>query len=534
MIIKLILALLFSVGSAFAACHVSTPAGAGTRDGSNWSNSYAGLPATLIRGDTYYIASGIYTGGYRFNTPLAGTSLIAIKKAIAADHCSDVGWDATMGVGQAVWTTAGVSGAIWQFTDAGSSYWLIDGQSRDTLKSGHGFKLDNSTGTLQYGINLISNTKSNPIETVTIRYVEIAGGGVGSNSGDSFTVTSAVRDTAGVATLTVTGGSHSVYVAQSSTVVGSQIAVSGVADPSFNTQNSRVVAASDTTVSYLSLGSPATSTGGTVTGALGMMYEFDFRYAGYINHLISEYGYIHDTSDTPLQNDGTRPCNVTIQYSVFARNNANSSHHSEGYADAGSCQADSIDPSGKIRISNNVFEDIEGTGFIASVGSGPTNNLEVTRNVFMWHQGNPYRRTGIGNGVIATTSNSVAHNWLVAWNTFVNLPPGGGANILSTANIAPGSSGFTALNNLCYYPSGVVCGFSPSPTAQITNSGTSIQTASPFVDWLGEDYHLKIPLNAGAFDYGTPVPVPGGLSGTITCTPVPIGTWTCTITVKPN
>src|SRR5438132_1714604 len=69
LLLTLSLALSLLTTAAHAACHVVTPSGAGARDGSTWGNAYAGLPATLVRGDSYYIATGNYTGGYRFNTP---------------------------------------------------------------------------------------------------------------------------------------------------------------------------------------------------------------------------------------------------------------------------------------------------------------------------------------------------------------------------------------------------------------------------------------------------------------------------------
>ncbi len=48
-------------------------------------NAYTSLPASLVRGDTYYIASGTY-GGRTFNTPASGTLVIRIKKSETAAH----------------------------------------------------------------------------------------------------------------------------------------------------------------------------------------------------------------------------------------------------------------------------------------------------------------------------------------------------------------------------------------------------------------------------------------------------------------
>src|SRR5205807_7149865 len=79
--LSLALSLCFGT-AAQAACHVVTTNGAGSRDGSTWNNAFAWpLPTTLVRGDSYYIATGNYTGGYRFNTPESGTTPITIKKA---------------------------------------------------------------------------------------------------------------------------------------------------------------------------------------------------------------------------------------------------------------------------------------------------------------------------------------------------------------------------------------------------------------------------------------------------------------------
>src|SRR5205807_10231505 len=122
-------------------CHVVTPTGSGAMNGSDWNNAFAGLPATLVRGDTYYMASGNYPG-YRFRTPESGTAPITIKKAVPTDQCTAAGWQASFGVGQAVWTTAGGSASppsgpgVWQFSDSG--FWVLDGNGRTGRKSGHG------------------------------------------------------------------------------------------------------------------------------------------------------------------------------------------------------------------------------------------------------------------------------------------------------------------------------------------------------------------------------------------------------------
>src|SRR5207302_2781031 len=139
LLLTLSLALSLCFGTAAqAACHVVTPNGAGSKDGSTWGNAFAWMPPTLLRGDSYYIATGTYHR-YRFNTPESGTTVITIKKAAPTDHCTETGWQTGFGVGQAVW--ADNSGApTWEFSDNG--YWIIDGQYRTNSKSGHGFRIN--------------------------------------------------------------------------------------------------------------------------------------------------------------------------------------------------------------------------------------------------------------------------------------------------------------------------------------------------------------------------------------------------------
>lgn len=85
----------------------------------NTANACDQLPATLVRGDTYYIADGSYSGK-TFSTANSSTTLITIKKATVADHGTATGWLDTYGDGSATWTSQ------LAFT---SSYWLFDGQT---------------------------------------------------------------------------------------------------------------------------------------------------------------------------------------------------------------------------------------------------------------------------------------------------------------------------------------------------------------------------------------------------------------------
>lgn len=92
----------------------------GSNNGSDWNNAYSSLPSTLIRGATYYIADGSYSGR-TFNDIESGSTLITIKKATITDHGTNTGWSDSYGDGQATFGTF-----IMQ-----RGYYLIDGARRN-------------------------------------------------------------------------------------------------------------------------------------------------------------------------------------------------------------------------------------------------------------------------------------------------------------------------------------------------------------------------------------------------------------------
>lgn len=147
----------------------------GAQDGSDWNNAYAALPSTLVRGDTYFIADGSYTGR-TFGTAVSGTTPITIKKATVADHGTSTGWSDAYGDGLAAFESALV------FT---SSYWVIDGQTgggaANNWSQNFGFKVTekgDGNAVLKVGQNSTANS-------ITIRHVDLQGKGSVSNSGGS-------------------------------------------------------------------------------------------------------------------------------------------------------------------------------------------------------------------------------------------------------------------------------------------------------------------------------------------------------------
>jgi len=98
--ITLLIVVLKVISSAIAANHYVRSDAKGNGSGSDWTNAFKALPATLVRGDTYYIADGSY-GGVEFDNSANGTQYITIKKAIETDHGTDLGWQFSYGDGQA-------------------------------------------------------------------------------------------------------------------------------------------------------------------------------------------------------------------------------------------------------------------------------------------------------------------------------------------------------------------------------------------------------------------------------------------------
>ncbi len=110
----------------------------GTGDGSSWTNAFADLPETLIRGAKYYLASGNYDlvpfsehyEWHGFNDAEDGDKYIGVFKATANDHGTNDGWEEAFGEGTA---------NLGPITLTTGNY-IFDGQTGEKT-SGHGFKL---------------------------------------------------------------------------------------------------------------------------------------------------------------------------------------------------------------------------------------------------------------------------------------------------------------------------------------------------------------------------------------------------------
>lgn len=144
----------------------------------NWAtgNACAALPATLVRGATYYVADGAYSGRI-FTTAASGTTLITIQKATVGSHGDSTGWSDAFGDGQA--TFAGQ-------LEFDTRYWVFDGKvgggppaaggGTTAWKSGHGFKITETASTPVFFVNGGGN--------VTLSHTELAGAGNNGSGGD--------------------------------------------------------------------------------------------------------------------------------------------------------------------------------------------------------------------------------------------------------------------------------------------------------------------------------------------------------------
>jgi hypothetical protein len=147
--------------SGYAAELCIVEGGTGSRNGSSWSNALPSLPAALVRGNTYWIADGTYSG-HTFEAPESGDTYIFVKKAIASNHGPTAGWVSSYGDGVAVFT-----GTL--AFDTG--YYDVDGQV-GSGRSGHGFRVDITSGT-----NVKHIFSMDGPDSVKLRHIECKGVG---------------------------------------------------------------------------------------------------------------------------------------------------------------------------------------------------------------------------------------------------------------------------------------------------------------------------------------------------------------------
>ena len=154
--------ILIGTVSAQAANHFVLAGALGNKSGNDWTNAYTTLPATLIRGDIYYIGAGSYPA-YTFDDPHSGTTFITIKKATVADHGTDVGWQASY-----------AAQAVFQSTlHFSNGYYVFDGQTRNESDwfdgAAYGFRVDHNNQ--DQNISIYNQSLATP--NITVKYVYV-------------------------------------------------------------------------------------------------------------------------------------------------------------------------------------------------------------------------------------------------------------------------------------------------------------------------------------------------------------------------
>lgn len=127
----------------------------GSGSGAAWNDALDDLPASLTRGNTYYVADGSYAG-YTFDDAVSGTTLITVRKATAGDHGTETGWDNAYGDGVATFNNFIFS----------TGFYTIDGVTGggpNSWETGHGIEVTPSAN----NVNVIVVNASN----ITLEHV---------------------------------------------------------------------------------------------------------------------------------------------------------------------------------------------------------------------------------------------------------------------------------------------------------------------------------------------------------------------------
>jgi hypothetical protein len=220
--------------------------------------------------------------------------------------------------------------------------------------------------------------------------------------------------------------------------------------------------------------------------------------------------YIHGSSGAPLFFE--RATNITVDHCWIVGNaSSGAGNHAEALADMNTQY---------ITVSNSMFEDIVGSGYLVELDRGgcsggacSANNWAIYGNIFMNTNGGIYKctggcDTGLGDGVIAVLNGLNANNWVIYQNDFVNLTNGVGGICLGCTGEGGGGSGNIVENNIWYSnptgagqscTGGYTCTLDYNSYLKTTMSGdsgthtiTDSNSANPFAGWQSSplNYHL--------------------------------------------
>jgi len=436
----------------------------GTGTGADWTNAYTDLPATLVRGCTYYMAGGTYASR-TFSTAASGTTLITIQAATLASHGTSTGWSNSYatdvsgsGSNQAIFNgPIAFTTGYWNVTGNGT-YTGIGCGSTDPTGYGAGgagcnLEIKGAQGANDFSYcAAMQNNLSACTTNISASYIEILGYGYSSNCGSNTTEYGFYGDSNGGSTSNG-GGSN------------------------FSLTNSYL---------YQICGAPVFSErANTIT--------FDHNYV--IGSASSSANHAEGWADMETSN-------VTIS------NNAWVGMEGSGFIvelDRGGCANGSCPGANNWYIYGNLFWYDNGNHL--SCQSGGCN-------------------TGIGDGVIAAINGLITKNWYIYQNTFVNIlgyqaglceDCTGEGNVNSTWTVennfwwdnnssgldvsaAPGCSTCTMTedyNTVLGYYSGNLGGFTGAHDIKVQTT-----PASPFTGWSSSPANFEYAAEGADWDGG--------------------------------
>jgi hypothetical protein len=186
--------------------------------------------------------------------------------------------------------------------------------------------------------------------------------------------------------------------------------------------------------------------------------------------------------------------NWLIEKCYIALNSSTAQQHSEAWSDIGSTS---------MTVRNNIFADIEGTAYIAFLGTAEdvVAGWNIHGNVFMKNEDNPTTRAGFGDGMIAVTKGT-GHNMKIHNNAFINVQDAWFGR--TWMNEGRQNEVF---NNIWFMmgqqpdddPIPIFCDGERSNNALLQLNGGEITADpgnitgddDPFVDWVHLDFRLK-------------------------------------------
>ncbi|MGD1082667.1 MAG: hypothetical protein ABR881_30500 [Candidatus Sulfotelmatobacter sp.] len=177
----LLLFLLAFTGVSVAANHYVWCGATGSATGADFTNAYADLPASLVRGDTYYIAGSASCsyGAHTFNDALSGTSVISILHATASANSGVAGWQASFGTTPAEWLTSQAYRGWTVLWIIQQGYYTFDGElgttgTTEPTSGTFGLYL-HKTGDGVVPVYLDGSTNGAVLYNITLNHAEIDG-----------------------------------------------------------------------------------------------------------------------------------------------------------------------------------------------------------------------------------------------------------------------------------------------------------------------------------------------------------------------